>query len=79
MSTWPERLHRPPDRLQTIQMDAYLSRKDIFRAESKYWKDIIQSYVDGFRWRELKMRNVMDMRAGFGGYIYYLAYHANLF
>ncbi|XP_057531885.1 probable methyltransferase PMT10 [Amaranthus tricolor] len=68
VSTWPERLHRPPDRLQTVQMDAYLSRKDIFRAESKYWKDIIQSYVNGFRWRELKMRNVMDMRSGFGGF-----------
>lgn len=70
VSTWPERLHHPPDRLQTIEMDAYASRKEILKAESKYWKEIIQSYISAFRWRDLKIRNVMDMRAGFGGYIF---------
>lgn len=68
VSTWPERLHHPPDRLQTIEMDAYASRKEILKAESKYWKEIIQSYISAFRWRDLKIRNVMDMRAGFGGF-----------
>ncbi|KAL9262640.1 putative methyltransferase PMT10 [Drosera capensis] len=68
VSEWPQRLHDPPDRLQSIEMDAYISRKEIFRAESKYWKEIIQSYVNAYHWKELNLRNVMDMRAGFGGF-----------
>uniref|UniRef100_A0A803L759 Methyltransferase n=1 Tax=Chenopodium quinoa TaxID=63459 RepID=A0A803L759_CHEQI len=52
VSTWPERLHHPPDRLQTIQMDAFAARKELMKAESKYWKEIIQSYISAFRWRE---------------------------
>ncbi|XVE55258.1 hypothetical protein DITRI_Ditri03aG0144800 [Diplodiscus trichospermus] len=67
VSTWPARLHNPPDRLQSIEMDAYISRKEIFRAESKYWNEIIDSYVRAFRWKDMKLRNVMDMRAGLGG------------
>ncbi|KAK8624118.1 hypothetical protein V6N13_065472 [Hibiscus sabdariffa] len=67
VSTWPARLHDPPDRLQSIEMDAYISRKEIFRAESKYWNEIIDSYVRAFRWKDMKLRNVMDMRAGLGG------------
>ncbi|XVE55256.1 hypothetical protein DITRI_Ditri03aG0144800 [Diplodiscus trichospermus] len=68
VSTWPARLHNPPDRLQSIEMDAYISRKEIFRAESKYWNEIIDSYVRAFRWKDMKLRNVMDMRAGLGGF-----------
>nr|KJB29147.1 hypothetical protein B456_005G087000 [Gossypium raimondii] len=40
---------------------------EIFRAESKYWNEIIDSYVRAFHWKDLKLRNVMDMRAGLGG------------
>ncbi|OMO53027.1 putative S-adenosyl-L-methionine-dependent methyltransferase protein [Corchorus olitorius] len=68
VSTWPDRLHYPPDRLQSIEMDAHISRKEILRAESKYWNEIIDSYVRAFRWKDMKLRNVMDMRAGFGGF-----------
>lgn len=68
VSEWPQRLHDPPDRLQSIEMDADFSRKEIFRAESKYWKEIIQSYVNAYHWKEFNLRNVMDMRAGFGGF-----------
>ncbi|KAF5467895.1 hypothetical protein F2P56_012103 [Juglans regia] len=68
VTTWPARLHYPPDRLQSIEMDAYVSRKEIFMAESKYWNEIIFSYVRGFRWKDFKLRNVMDMRAGYGGF-----------
>ncbi|KNA19514.1 hypothetical protein SOVF_061070 [Spinacia oleracea] len=75
VSTWPERLHHLPDRLQTIQMDAFAARKELVKAESKYWKEIIQSYIHAFRWRELKIRNVMDMRAGFGGFVAALHEH----
>lgn len=68
ISTWPARLHNPPDRLLTINMDAYMSRNEIFKAESKYWNEIVSGYVGAFRWKELKIRNVMDMRAGYGGF-----------
>ncbi|XP_040999048.1 probable methyltransferase PMT10 isoform X2 [Juglans microcarpa x Juglans regia] len=68
VTTWPARLHYPPDRLQSIEMDAYKSRKEIFMAESKYWNEIITGYVNAFRWKGFKLRNVMDMRAGYGGF-----------
>lgn len=72
VTTGPARLHNPPDRLQSIQMDAYISRRELFRAESKYWSEIIGSYVRVLRWKSYKLRNVLDMRAGFGGYAFYL-------
>ncbi|KAF9609732.1 hypothetical protein IFM89_018180 [Coptis chinensis] len=68
VTTWPVRLHYPPERLQSIGIDAYISRKELFNAESKYWCDIIESYVRAYHWKKLKLRNVMDMRAGFGGF-----------
>ncbi|XWS23668.1 hypothetical protein CRYUN_Cryun28dG0034900 [Craigia yunnanensis] len=68
VSTWLACLHYPPDRLQSIEMDAYISRKEIFRAESKYWNEIIDSCVRAFCWKDMKLRNVMDMRAGLGGF-----------
>ncbi|KAK6933127.1 putative S-adenosyl-L-methionine-dependent methyltransferase [Dillenia turbinata] len=75
VSTWPARLHNPPDRLQSIQMDAYISRNELFRAESKYWSEIILSYVRVFRWGKMRLRNVLDMRAGFGGFAAALIEH----
>ena len=71
VTVWPERLHTPPGRLQTIQYDAYISRNELFKAESKYWNEIIDSYVRAFHWKTFRLRNVMDMRAGFGGYVYH--------
>ncbi|KAG6786108.1 hypothetical protein POTOM_007702 [Populus tomentosa] len=68
VTTWPVRLHYPPDRLQSIRMDATFSRKELFKAESKYWNEIIESYVRAFHWKQMNFRNVMDMRAGFGGF-----------
>lgn len=68
VTTWPARLHYPPDRLHSIEMDAYISRKEIFKAESKYWNDIISGYVGAFHWKDFKLRNVLDMRAGYGGF-----------
>jgi len=62
------RLHEPPKRLQSIQLDAIVSRDELLRADTKYWFEIIESYVRAFRWQEYNLRNVMDMRAGFGGY-----------
>ncbi|XP_009597736.1 probable methyltransferase PMT11 [Nicotiana tomentosiformis] len=68
ITTWPSRLHDPPERLQSIQLDAYISRKELFRAESRFWKEIIESYVRALHWKNFKLRNVLDMRAGFGGF-----------
>lgn len=65
---WPERLQKPPDRLQSIQLDAYISRKELFKAESKYWNEIIESYVRVLHWKKFRLRNVLDMRAGYGGF-----------
>ncbi|PQQ06606.1 putative methyltransferase PMT11 [Prunus yedoensis var. nudiflora] len=67
VTKWPDRLQTPPDRLQSIQFDAYISRKELLRAESRYWHEIIESYVRVFRWKKIRLRNAMDMRAGFGG------------
>lgn len=67
VTTWPARLQTPPDRLQSIQFDAYISRKELFKAESKYWSDIIGGYVRALHWKKIRLRNVMDMKAGFGG------------
>ncbi|CAK9134822.1 unnamed protein product [Ilex paraguariensis] len=68
VTTWPARLQNPPDRLQSIQIDSYISRKELFKAESKYWNEIIESYVRALHWKKYKLRNVLDMRAGFGGF-----------
>ncbi|XP_059280223.1 probable methyltransferase PMT10 [Lycium ferocissimum] len=68
MTAWPARLHSPPNRLFSIKMDAELSRREIFKAESKFWNDIIRGYIGVFRWKELNLRNVMDMRAVYGGF-----------
>ncbi|CAN1268549.1 Probable methyltransferase PMT10, partial [Linum perenne] len=68
VTLWPARLHSPPDRLQSIKMEASISRKELLIAESRYWYEIIGSYVRAFRWKDQNFRNVIDMRAGFGGF-----------
>ncbi|TQD75645.1 hypothetical protein C1H46_038827 [Malus baccata] len=68
VSTWPARLQDPPERLQSIKLDAYISRKEIFRAEAKYWHEILSGYIGAYHWRELNFRNILDMRAGYGGF-----------
>ncbi|KDP32872.1 hypothetical protein JCGZ_12164 [Jatropha curcas] len=68
VTTWPIRLHNSPERLQSIKMDASISRKELFKAESKYWNEIIKGYINGYHWKQMNFRNVMDMRAGFGGF-----------
>ncbi|RZB72892.1 putative methyltransferase PMT11 isoform B [Glycine soja] len=68
VTEWPARLQSPPDRLQTIKLDAFTSRSELFRAESKYWNEIIASNVRVLHWKKIRLRNVMDMRAGFGGF-----------
>ncbi|KAF2568284.1 hypothetical protein F2Q68_00024096 [Brassica cretica] len=66
--SWPARLHAPPDRLQTITFDSYIARKELFKAESRFWNEIVGGYIRALKWRKMKLRNVLDMRAGFGGF-----------
>lgn len=68
VSMWPARLLNPPARLQSIQFDAYISRKELFKAEYKYWDDIIDGYIRALHWKKMRLRNILDMRAGFGGF-----------
>jgi len=68
LPTWPARLRSPPERLQTIQIDAYVSRKELFTSESKYWNEIVAGFVRAWHWKKMRLRNVMDMRASYGGY-----------
>ncbi|XP_062225927.1 probable methyltransferase PMT11 isoform X2 [Phragmites australis] len=72
---WPARLMEPPKRLQGVQMDAYSSKNELFKAETKFWDDIVEGYIRVFKWRKFKFRNVMDMRAGFGGFAAALINH----
>jgi hypothetical protein len=69
---WPARLQTAPDRLESIKLDAFKSRKELFKAESKFWNEIIAYYVRCLHWKTTRLRNVMDMRAGFGGYCFIL-------
>lgn len=68
ITAWPARLHHPPDRLEGVEMDAFMAKDEIFMAETRYWTNIIEGYIRAFHWKKLQLRNVMDMRAGFGGY-----------
>lgn len=60
-------MHEPPKRLQVVEMDAFIAKNEIFKADARYWHDIVGGYDRAFHWKKLKLRNVMDMRAGFGG------------
>ncbi|KAM1053920.1 hypothetical protein FF1_001377 [Malus domestica] len=75
VTAWPDRLQTPPDRLQSIQIDAFISRKELFKAESRYCHELVGGYVRGLKWKKFRLRNVMDMRAGFGGFAAALIEH----
>lgn len=67
VTSWPARLHSLPSRLFSIKTDSDVSRKQLYRADSLYWNAIVDGYVSVFKINEVKIRNVMDMRAGYGG------------
>lgn len=67
---WPDRLDNPPERLKGVEMDAYIAKKELFKAESNYWNNIVKGHNRVFGWENMQLRNVMDMKAGFGGYIF---------
>ncbi|CAM8969620.1 unnamed protein product [Rhodiola kirilowii] len=67
VSMWPMRLYNPPDRLETINIEASIARKELYKAESQYGDEIVGSFHKVIRWKKLQFRNILDMRAGFGG------------
>nr|GME04729.1 probable methyltransferase PMT10 [Ipomoea batatas] len=68
VTAWPARLNSPPDRLFTVKMDAILSRKEIYKADTHYMYDVVRGYIGAFHWRKFRFRNVMDMKAGYGSF-----------
>ncbi|XP_057795645.1 probable methyltransferase PMT10 isoform X2 [Salvia miltiorrhiza] len=66
VTKWPARLHSLPGRLFSIKTDSGVSRKQLYRADSIYCNAIVDGYVSVFKINEAKIRNVMDMRAGYG-------------
>ncbi|KAH6800038.1 S-adenosyl-L-methionine-dependent methyltransferases superfamily protein [Perilla frutescens var. hirtella] len=68
ITNWPARLHSLPYRLFGIKTDADVSREPLYRADSLYWNAIVGGYTSVFKINEMKIRNVMDMKAGYGGF-----------
>ncbi|XP_072966973.1 probable methyltransferase PMT27 isoform X1 [Typha angustifolia] len=67
---WPERLRVPPYWLNSSQIGIYgKPTPEDFRADYENWKHIVtKSYLGGFGINWSKVRNVMDMRAVYGGF-----------
>lgn len=48
-------------------MDAGEARQEVFLAEQRYWHAIVEGYLRGLGIKKDRVRNVMDMNAGYGG------------
>ncbi|KAI3883126.1 hypothetical protein MKX03_012526 [Papaver bracteatum] len=68
ITAWPNRLDTVPDRLHSIQLESQISRGELFKAENGYWKQMLTGYLHTYHWERKPFRNVMDMRAGYGGF-----------
>ncbi|RZC90929.1 hypothetical protein C5167_028761, partial [Papaver somniferum] len=68
ITAWPNRLDSVPDRLHSIQLESQISRGELFKAENGYWKQMLTGYLHTYHWERKPFRNVMDMRAGYGGF-----------
>lgn len=66
---WPLRLEQPPYWLKSYQVGVYgKAAPEDFIADYKHWKHVVsKSYLNsiGISWSAV--RNVMDMRAVYGG------------
>ena len=60
---WPQRLSSKPPSLPS-EPDA----EDIFNEDTKHWAALVSDvYLDGLAINWARIRNVMDMNAGYGG------------
>ncbi|KAL1831272.1 hypothetical protein ACET3Z_000923 [Daucus carota] len=67
---WPARLEKPPYWLLSSQVGVYgKPAPDDFVADYEHWKRVVsKSYVSGLGINWSTVRNVMDMRAVYGGF-----------
>ncbi|KAG0572375.1 hypothetical protein KC19_VG090000 [Ceratodon purpureus] len=65
---WPTRLSTPPRRLETVVMDAGIAKPQVFKSDHRYWHAIVKSYLRGLGLHQEEFRNIMDMRAMYGGF-----------
>lgn len=66
---WPQRLQTPPYWLNSSQMGIYgKSAPEDFATDYKHWKRVANdTYITGLGITWSNVRNVMDMRAVYGG------------
>lgn len=65
---WPARLSSASRRLGSVAMDAGVARSQVIRADQRYWHAVVESYLRGLGLHKDQFRNIMDMRAMYGGY-----------
>ncbi|KAM7511135.1 hypothetical protein LguiB_010010 [Lonicera macranthoides] len=67
---WPLRLKRPPYWLKSSQVGVYgKSAPEDFTSDYEHWKRVVSSsYLNGMGINWSSVRNVMDMRAVYGGF-----------
>ena len=65
---WPSRLESPPYWLKSrVEVYGKAAAKD-FNADYQHWKKVVsESYLEGMGISWSSVRNVMDMRAVYGG------------
>ncbi|XP_010063907.2 probable methyltransferase PMT25 [Eucalyptus grandis] len=65
---WPIRLEKPPYWLNELGVYGKPGQED-FTADYEHWKDIVsQTYMNGIGVSWSSIRNIMDMRAVYGGF-----------
>lgn len=66
---WPARLEKPPFWLSSSQTGVYgKAAPEDFSADYEHWKRVVsKSYLKGLGINWASVRNVMDMRAVYGG------------
>ncbi|XP_019172116.1 PREDICTED: probable methyltransferase PMT27, partial [Ipomoea nil] len=67
---WPARLHTPPYWLDRAKKGIYgRPAPDDFESDYKHWKNVVRkTYLSGLGIRWYDVRNIMDMRAVYGGF-----------
>ncbi|KAI4971337.1 hypothetical protein ZWY2020_002251 [Hordeum vulgare] len=67
---WPRRVRAPPNWLNTSQVGVYgKAAPEDFVADYQHWRRVMdKSYLNGLGVDWSRVRNVMDMRAAYGGF-----------
>ena len=68
---WPARLTKTPYWLLSSQVGVYgKPAPEDFAADNEHWKRVVsKSYINGMGINWSNVRNVMDMRSVYGGYV----------